>query len=1032
MAEAESVLPNRPKMASSITLSIEEAFCDNSAPEVVNEAHPAFPPPSPPIPPETTHMTNGSILSPVLPSPTTTPAKPSTLRKSSGKKKPSKLSKDMNSKHSKKTLCNSPDQSDRDSGDCPYSDLDSVPKILCPKALERQSKLVPTQPSVTVVKEVKKQPEVQTGLWFSKSGKERRPKTISPMPDRTLFSKVPCKKKNSSVASKKTLVPGAPSSSGGPTDPSGFSDKHKTSIPAETVLPPEQSGHLKCKNTPAANRAFVPTGHLTEQSGLSDKQKSPASIQTVVISDKCGYSKGRQAISNTTDTVTGTVSDQLGSSDVEKVLEPGMTAGFNNQSVFSESAKSVGRAEDSDTVAAKKMCVNDKSPATSCKVNTTELEKQTSLVSKCRLPFVKLIRKDLNSKKINSSLTISTSDLADCTKNEKNPVTNVTKMSSKQSDCVDNVTNVSIDQTVTSEPIMVSVKKLKASGGMDVLHLSSEPSREKSIVVSSVSDEGGHSEAERTPVDVNASNVTHSPSNQSDQSEGRKTSACDVASISSEQFGSSEQQSPLPSDQHGHSVCRDTSLPDGPPCEKSKKAVHKSKQVSDTVCKAVLPEQPAHLPASSRLMTRALKAMQEAEQKKREKARKEAEWKDLLNVSKKDEDLVFRSPPSSACSLEAKQGCCTKIKAPKSHNSKCNQKAISRSGARPSRFSNSAGSEASIKSEDEDLSISSTPPMDFIPLTSRVKAKKEDKSSDMCSSSSPSSPFSFMNAFKNLEEISFQSVTNEGDGKPVSFKADTNYKFSTFLMMLKDLHDTREREGTPLELDIGPPSSHVKEEPLVISGGATTLRKDQRIECVNNRSSPDKVKVTHSEDRTCQRSKRPYNRRGSSTGVKKKADHKVPCRPVRSGPGFPGLNSLPVANSPSGAESRVQSLLGIETINWEKPTGGGQRGEAGEEEEEQRWSRVKENLQNMVPLEQRVCNTTLCLEQPNGLVADCSEIDTRAIRNIGDSDKAPTGEDSPGYKLKQNLTHIPHRSTQIWKRYQTPTKLSHASGLRAG
>ncbi|KAF1378188.1 hypothetical protein PFLUV_G00187890 [Perca fluviatilis] len=185
VAEAEFVLQERSKMASSITSLIDDAFHDTPTPERENKARPIFPLSTSPNLPETLHMTNGSILSPV-----TTPVKPSTLMKYSGKKKPSK-SKDISTKHSKKTLRNSPDQSDRDNGECPYSDLDSIPKILCPNALERQSKLVPTQPSVTVVKEVKKQPEIQSGLWFSKSGKDRRPKTTSPMPDRTLFSKVP-------------------------------------------------------------------------------------------------------------------------------------------------------------------------------------------------------------------------------------------------------------------------------------------------------------------------------------------------------------------------------------------------------------------------------------------------------------------------------------------------------------------------------------------------------------------------------------------------------------------------------------------------------------------------------------------------------------------------------------------------------------------------------------------------------------------------------------------------------------------------
>ncbi|RCU34697.1 hypothetical protein DVA76_19340, partial [Acinetobacter baumannii] len=83
-----------------------------------------------------------------------------------------------------------------------------------------------------------------------------------------------------------------------------------------------------------------------------------------------------------------------------------------------------------------------------------------------------------------------------------------------------------------------------------------------------------------------------------------------------DQLGSSEHKitsvtttvfntTPLPS--HPHENCRNANLCDGLSSEKSKK-VPKSKQVSDKVNKIVLREQPAHLPASNRLMTRALKA----------------------------------------------------------------------------------------------------------------------------------------------------------------------------------------------------------------------------------------------------------------------------------------------------------------------------------------------------------------------------------------------------------------------------------------
>ncbi|XP_054481550.1 LOW QUALITY PROTEIN: histone-lysine N-methyltransferase, H3 lysine-36 specific [Anoplopoma fimbria] len=992
VAEAESVLQQRPKIDSFIPSSIDDAFQDISTPKRENKAHPTFSPSTSPTLPETLHITNGSISSSV-----TTPTKTSTLRKTSGKKKPSKSSKDMSSKHSKKTLHNSPDQSDRDNGECPYSDIDSVPKILCPKALERQSKLVPSQPSFTAVKEVKKQPEIQSGLWFSKASKDRRPKTSSPVPDRTLFGKMPCKKKNSSVLSKKSQFPSASSSSSVPSDQSGLSDKHKTLVPAETTPSLEQPGHLRCKNTPVVDRPFGTTVSPADQSRLSNKQRSLVTVETGMPSDKCGYSKARQTVSNTADIVTGSTLNHLGCSVVKKALKPS-PVGFIKKSRLS--VKRVSQTQHSDFIADKKVHVIDniseqaeekesnKTAASTLKDDTTDplaiLDKQRRLVSKCRLPYVKLIRKDIKSKKVlNSSVTISPNDQPRCSKKGKTPDTTVTKVSSKQSDLVDGKSSVSIDQAVSSESIKVSVKKLKASGGSGILRLSSESCQSKTIVASdaaSVSDELGSPET----VNVSPSNVTYSSSNQSEQSECKKTPAAKVTSMSSDQLGSSEQKltststtfntfkTPPPSQLHGNLVCRKAPVPEGLCSAKSKKVVHKSKQFLDEVNKALLQEQPAHLPASSRLMTRALKAMQEADQKKREKARKDAEQKELLNPHRKAEDPVFNSAHNSKLDF------CTKRKSLKSpnNNGDCDQDIFSSCSTPPSTLSGSVDLDVGVKSEDEDLSISSTPPMDFIPLTSRVKAMKEDHSSDVHSSSSPSSPFSFMNAFKNVEEVSFQSLANVGNGKPISFTPDTNYKFSTFLMMLKDLHDTRERDGTPLELEIGLPGSHVKEEPLVMPGEATP--------------SPDKIKIKHSEESTSQVSKRPYNRRGSSAGVKKKANCKVPCRPARSGPGFPGLESMPSMDSSSGVDcsSRVRSLLGKQTSSWQRQSLGVE-GVVREEMEEDRWGRVNENLQNMVPLEQRGCDTTLRLEQPNGLAADFTETNTSLVHKAGEGDKAP-------------------------------------------
>lgn len=1009
VAEAESLLQERLKMASSISSSIDDTFHHSSTPEREIKTHPTFPSSTSPVStlPDTTHMTNGSISSPIK-----TPTKPSTLKKSSGKKKPNKSSKDMSIKHSKKTLRNSPDLSDRNNGECPYSDLDSVPKILCPKALERQPKLVPTQPSASLVKEVKKQPEIQSGLWFSKSSKHRRPKTTGPMPDRTLFSKVPCKKKSSSL-SKKMPVPSV-STSGGLSDQSGLLDKHKSLVPGETNLPPEEPGHLKCRSTLVANRPFGTSGNLADQSVLLDKQKPLVSVETSEPSDKCQYSKCRQYHSNTTDTVTGTPSNQCGSTDVKKTVEPSVEVGVNDQSRFSESVKSVSQTHHPHVMSNKKVSVIDrvsdhaeekesnKTRVSNLNADTNEplprLEKQTSLVSKCRLPFVKLLRKEIKSKKfLNSSVTISPTDQPGCTKSEKTPDNNLTKISSKQSHFVDGKAGVSKGQ---AESIKVSVKKLKANSGTGILRLSSESSQDKTVVSPNMAgvstDELDSRESERIPV----LNVTCPSSDRSERSEGKKTPASIETSMSSDQLGSSEQKDTSgsskiynktqPSHRQRNSGSRNAHVSS----EKSKKVVYKLKQVSNEV----LDEQPAHLPASSRLMTRALKAMQEAEQRKREQNRKESEQKELLNPLRKTEDIVCHSARNSTNKLDF----CTKTKSPKSQyneSGEYDQDTFSSCSTPSLMFSDSADIEVDVKSEDEDLSISSTPPMDFIPLTSKVKAKKEDRPTDMCSTSSPSSPFSFMNAFKNVEEVSFQSLTNEGNGKPVSFKPDTNYKFSTFLMMLKDLHDTREREGAPLELEIGPPSAHVKEEPLVMPGETKPAGQNQQNEHVNSSNlSLDKIISAQNENSANQTSKRSYNRRGSSTGVKKKANRKVPCRPARAGPGFPGLESLPgvaslpVVDSSSGVDcsSRVPSLLGMQPRSWERQAGG--EGVLREEEEE-RWRRVNEKLRNVVPLEQRGSDTMLCLGQPNGLVADCTDNNTSLTHNAGEGDKAQTCKD---------------------------------------
>uniref|UniRef100_A0A3P9IRQ7 Histone-lysine N-methyltransferase, H3 lysine-36 specific n=1 Tax=Oryzias latipes TaxID=8090 RepID=A0A3P9IRQ7_ORYLA len=114
-----------------------------------------------------------------------------------------------------------------------------------------------------------------------------------------------------------------------------------------------------------------------------------------------------------------------------------------------------------------------------------------------------------------------------------------------------------------------------------------------------------------------------------------------------------------------------------------------------------------------------------------------------------------------------------------------------------------------------------------------VKMEAESSQSEP-SSASTSMSLSPEDAFPEGKELRFKSLA--ADNKvtdPSVFRPNSSYKFSTFLMLLKDIHDTREKEGNPLK--IPPPPALIKEEPLVIptsadpdpltgSGDGSTLR----------------------------------------------------------------------------------------------------------------------------------------------------------------------------------------------------------------
>ncbi|XP_077402449.1 uncharacterized protein nsd1b [Vanacampus margaritifer] len=371
---------------------------------------------------------------------------------------------------------------------------------------------------------------------------------------------------------------------------------------------------------------------------------------------------------------------------------------------------------------------------------------------------------------------------------------------------------------------------------------------------------------------------------------------------------------------------------------------HTSKYIPDKLPDVLPQDQPAHLPASNRLMTRALKTMKVLQKLKYRKAKKRAAHKELLRRSKNPANLEQHSKNSI---WNPESNLVKPVDSQYSAVGDYDQDTVSSCNTPPLMFHDFT----EVKSEEEVLSVSSTPPMDFIPLSSNVKTKEVDLSTSL---SSPPSPFSFMNALKNVEEVSFQSLTDQANGKALAFKPDMNYKFSTFLMMMKDMHDTRERDGAPLELEIGPPSAHVKKEPLVMPGMAPLAGLEQGI--VND--DPD---FSPSTDTTrSHMSKEPYKRRSNFTWMKSKADRKVPSRPARSGPGYPGVGSLLGINFSSVLDysAKVRSLLDVQACHWE--------GQPGSDEGLLRWDGD--------------------FEQMNGFVSNCTKAKTTLDCKTGEGD----------------------------------------------
>uniref|UniRef100_A0A8C7TG77 Histone-lysine N-methyltransferase, H3 lysine-36 specific n=1 Tax=Oncorhynchus mykiss TaxID=8022 RepID=A0A8C7TG77_ONCMY len=207
------------------------------------------------------------------------------------------------------------------------------------------------------------------------------------------------------------------------------------------------------------------------------------------------------------------------------------------------------------------------------------------------------------------------------------------------------------------------------------------------------------------------------------------------------------------------------------------------------------------LPSSRRLMTRALKAEEETDLKQALLASSQNLTKDRLNVHSSDDD----DDVSDIVQIRTESST--------SRDSSPDKTRSSASSPKKQPESDWKHLHNGLWKNSEDVSTGSSKPV--IPS---IKVKEENIVSDISSCSSPTSSLSPMDTFQDVKELSFKSLVKEesdsGDSN-TNFKPEPNYKFSTFLMLLKDMHDTREKEGKPLTM---PPSQAlIQEEPMVIA-----------------------------------------------------------------------------------------------------------------------------------------------------------------------------------------------------------------------
>lgn len=193
-----------------------------------------------------------------------------------------------------------------------------------------------------------------------------------------------------------------------------------------------------------------------------------------------------------------------------------------------------------------------------------------------------------------------------------------------------------------------------------------------------------------------------------------------------------------------------------------------------------------NLPASSRLITRALEAEEDTD------------INDVLATSQLSTDVHAKDCPDPVTAVSIKS------EASLNWETSCDA---------PFSANHSSLKRCARKSDKKQIRNGSFREPKFLGSSAPTGGPVEIKTENVQSSSPSLSP---MEAFQDPKEVTFKSLAKEDTSEPELnvFRPDSNYKFSTFLMLLKDMHDTREKEGKPLTL---PPSPVlIKEEPLVI------------------------------------------------------------------------------------------------------------------------------------------------------------------------------------------------------------------------